>query len=177
MLSDFVIIFLTALFSSFSTEILSYIFFFNSDEYDSLVDTSKRMKFTVQKIEEKMMTVSAAERDRLEKKLEAAKEDLSTHDRSLNWIKMKSNFILSFFSIVIISILSSSFDGTAIGKLPFTPWGIVTAMSHRNLPGTDMTDLSYIFFYVLCMANIRGNLQKLLGTGGPKTTSMFTPPQ
>jgi len=135
------------------------------------VDSVKRLKLKVKRLEEENSSDPKSQ-----KKLEMAKEEFSSNDKSLNWIKMKSNlFVLMGFSFVILSILSSTFDGVSVGKLPFHPFGIVTFMSHRNVPGNDMTDMSYIFFYVLCMATCRQNFQKIFGTSPPSGTGSFFP--
>ncbi|KAL0383792.1 UNVERIFIED_CONTAM: Calcium load-activated calcium channel [Sesamum calycinum] len=41
-------------------------------------------------------------------------------------------------------------------------------MSHRGLPGDDMTDCSMAFLYLLCSISIRTNLQKFLGFSPPR---------
>jgi hypothetical protein len=36
-------------------------------------------------------------------------------------------------------------------------------MTHRSLPGTDITDCGFLFIYVLASMTIRGSIQKYLG--------------
>jgi len=108
------------------------------------------------------------------RKIKKDEEDLQSAQQSMTWVKMKSNvFILMGFSIVIISALSTSYDGTVICKLPFEPIPLFRFMTHRGLSGSDFQDCSYIFIYVLCMMNMRGNIQKWFGTAPPKNSSPF----
>ena len=50
-----------------------------------------------------------------------------------------------------------------VAKLPFEPIALLRAISHRNLMGSDYTDYSFIFLYVLCTMSVRENIIKLLG--------------
>lgn len=77
----------------------------------------------------------------------------------------------------------SRFDGHVVAKLPFQPFSLIQGLSHRNLMGSDVTDCSFIFLYILCTMSIREvrsneywlltlmvlycsqNVQKLLGFG------------
>ena len=48
-----------------------------------------------------------------------------------------------------------SFDGRVVAKLPFVPHSWLQGLSHRNLMGTDFTDCSFIFLYILCTMSVR----------------------
>lgn len=47
------------------------------------------------------------------------------------------------------------FDGRVVAKLPFYPLSWMQGLSHRNLPGDDYTECSFIFLYILCTMSIR----------------------
>ena len=47
------------------------------------------------------------------------------------------------------------FDGRVVAKLPFVPHSWLQGLSHRNLMGTDFTDCSFIFLYILCTMSVR----------------------
>ena len=42
-----------------------------------------------------------------------------------------------------------------VAKLPFEPFALLRGISHRNLMGSDFTDCSFIFLYILCTMSIR----------------------
>jgi hypothetical protein len=58
-------------------------------------------------------------------------------------------------SLHIFVFCCFSFDGKIVAKLPFVPISFLQGISHRNLPGTDYTDCSFIFLYILCTMAIR----------------------
>lgn len=71
---------------------------------------------------------------------------------------------LFFFSIF-------SFDGRVVARLPFLPISFIQGLSHRNLPGEDYSECSFIFLYILCTMSIRQNIQKLLGFSPSRAAS------
>lgn len=72
--------------------------------------------------------------------------------------------MLVFASLFLMFLVNCyRFDGRVVAKLPFIPISMVQGLSHRNLPGEDYTDCSFIFLYVLCTMFIRQNIQKMLG--------------
>lgn len=76
----------------------------------------------------------------------------------------KKNVNFRFFYIY-------SFDGRIVARLPFLPISWIQGLSHRNLPGDDYTECSFIFLYILCTMSIRQNIQKLLGFAPSRAAS------
>lgn len=66
---------------------------------------------------------------------------------------------------------SFRFDGRVVAKLPFMPISWIQGLSHRNLPGDDYYECSFIFLYILCTMSIRQNIQKLLGFAPSRAAS------
>lgn len=69
------------------------------------------------------------------------------------------------------SLIPLSFDGRIVARLPFTPISWIQGLSHRNLPGDDYTECSFIFLYILCTMSIRQNIQKMLGFAPSRAAS------
>jgi len=82
-------------------------------------------------------------------------------------VKMGSTFFNAVSMIAVFWTISSVYDGTIVAKIPFIPLSFITAMSHRNLPGSDLTDGSYLFIYAVSSMAIKANLTKALGFTGP----------
>ena len=78
------------------------------------------------------------------------------------WISTIFFYCTIFFNVPVykMEILSAnvslySFDGRVVAKLPFVPHSWIQGLSHRNLMGTDFTDCSFIFLYILCTMSVR----------------------
>jgi uncharacterized membrane protein (DUF106 family) len=97
------------------------------------------------------------------KKLERTEERLKTHNRDLSMAKMKSMVAITAVFMMLLNVFSSVFEGRVVAKLPFEPFSLIQGISHRGLPGTDFTDCSFIFLYIVCTTSVRQNIQKLLG--------------
>jgi len=170
-LVDFFLVVFACFFSSLIAEGLAWLFIYRTERYQKLTAELKRLN---KKIERKRESTSTSGG---KKKVKTAEEDLQNVNRSLSFEKMKSDVIIFVgFLVIVLSILSSVFDGRPVAKLPFEPFSFLQGLTHRNLPGTDMTDCSYLFIYVLCSAVFRTNIQKVLGTTPPRTTSLFETP-
>jgi len=109
---------------------------------------------------------------------------LKVSNRDLSMFKMKSMFAIGLAFTALLSTFNSIFDGRIVAKLPFTPITWIQGISHRNLPGEDYTESSFIFLYILCTMTIRQNIQKFLGFAPSRAMNkqsqmgggFFTPP-
>lgn len=115
------------------------------------------MKTLADKVSKKSSSSKTKKIDRVETSLKDASRDLSM-------FKFKSGAVVALVLFMVFGLLNSLFEGKPVAKLPFVPVKIVQKMSHRGLPGDDMTDCSMAFLYLLCSISIRINLQKFLGT-------------
>lgn len=114
------------------------------------------------------------------KKIDGLEEKVKSSNRELTMVKMKSMFAISFTFMSLMGMFNALFDGHVVAKLPFVPITWFQGLSHRNLMGTDMTDCSFIFLYILCCMAFRQNLQKYLGVAPSRAASklggsFFTP--
>ncbi|CAH8671447.1 unnamed protein product [Schistosoma bovis] len=113
---------------------------------------------------EKQRDVTESAIDRTAKKrLEKQEERFKNINRELSMVKMKSMFAVGLIFTSLFNVFSSMFDGRVVAKLPFVPFSWIQGLSHRNLPGSDFTDASFVFVYILCTMSIRQNVQKILG--------------
>jgi uncharacterized membrane protein (DUF106 family) len=111
------------------------------------------------------------------KKLNALDEQLKARNRDMSMTKMKSTVFVGVILLGVFALLNNLFEGVTVAKLPFEPFSLMRSMSHRGLSGSDPTDASMIFIYVLCQLSIRANIQKYLGfTPANAGPSLFQPP-
>ncbi|KAA3674065.1 calcium load-activated calcium channel, partial [Paragonimus westermani] len=160
MLQDTLAIICISYFTAFLGEGLTWLFVYRTERYQKLkseVDKqSKRL--------EKQRDATEASVDRTAKKrLEKQEERLKNINRELSMVKMKSMFAVGVIFTSLFSMFNNMFDGRVVTKLPFLPVSWIRGLSHRNLPGNDFTDGSFIFVYMLCTMSIRQNVQKILG--------------
>lgn len=59
------------------------------------------------------------------------------------------------FPFLYLGFIYFRFDGRVVARLPFLPISWIQGLSHRNLPGDDYTECSFIFLYILCTMSIR----------------------
>ncbi|KAB2606798.1 transmembrane and coiled-coil domain-containing protein 1-like [Pyrus ussuriensis x Pyrus communis] len=105
------------------------------------------------------------------KKIDRVESSLKESSCDLSLFKFKSGTVVALVLFVVFGLLNSLFEGKAVAKLPFKPFGLVMKMSHRGLQGEDATDCSMVFLYLLCSISIRTNLQKFLGFSPSRGTS------
>lgn len=102
-------------------------------------------------------------KDKLAKKVSALDEQLKERNRELSMSKMQSTVVVGLSMLLVFGLLNNLFEGVAVAKLPFEPFGLLRSMSHRGLSGSDYTDASVTFIYILCSLSVRANVQRFMG--------------
>ena len=74
------------------------------------------------------------------------------------------------FQFVIMWCATKLASNIVVAKLPFSPWGFVSAISKRGMdPETPDRDIGIFFVLTLFQSAIRGVISKLMGErGGPR---------
>ncbi|XP_012284678.1 calcium load-activated calcium channel [Orussus abietinus] len=179
MWADTVLIVFISICTALLGEGLTWLMVYRTEKY-------QKLKAEVEKQSKKLEKMKEAHGDSLDKqqkkKIEREEERLKNNNRDLSLVKMKSMFAIGFAFTALLSMFNSIFDGRVVAKLPFVPIGWIQGVSHRNLPGDDYTECSFIFLYLLCTMSIRQNVQKMLGfapsrTASKQSGSIFGPPQ
>ena len=86
-------------------------------------------------------------------------------------MKFKGMFIVGLFMITFVTTLNKSFSGSVVARLPFTPPGIFRNITHYGIPGTDYTECSITFAFLLCNMSIATYLKKFISLEGPRIDS------
>jgi len=81
---------------------------------------------------------------------------------------MTGVLFVAVLMMVFMSMFSTAYEGIIVAKLPFRPISFISGITHRGIQGTDMTDCSMIFLYILSNMAIRPTIQKVLGFSGPR---------
>nr|CAD7589086.1 unnamed protein product [Timema genevievae] len=166
----------TGALANYATEAgLTWLMVYRTEKY-------QKLKAEVEKQMEKRKEAHGDSLDKQhKKKIEREEEKLKNNNRDLSFVKMKSMFAIGFAFTALLSMFNSIFDGRVVARLPFIPISWIQGLSHRNLPGDDYSECSFIFLYILCTMAIRQNIQKMLGfapsrTASKQSGSIFGPP-
>lgn len=168
MLCDCLLIILISMSTALLGEGFTWIMVYRTEKYQRLkAEIEKQSK----KLDKRKENIGELVDKSLKRKLDREEERLKANNRDLSMAKMKSMFFVGFAFTAILGMFNGWYAGRTVAKLPFIPVGFLQGLSHRGLPGDDLTDCSFIFFYVLCTMSIRSNLQKLFGVAPPRTTT------
>ncbi|VDK30647.1 unnamed protein product [Dibothriocephalus latus] len=150
---------------------LSWLLVYRTEKYKKLqAEVDKQTKRLEKQRDSTMETnIDKATKKRLEKQ----EEKLKNFNRDLSLVKMKSMFAIGVIFTALFSVFNHTFDGRVVARLPFVPISWLQNLSHRNLPGTDYTDCSFIFLYILCTMSIR---QVIFKIGRRRLTRPKPPP-
>lgn len=167
MLYDCLLIILISMSTALLGEFFTWVMVYRTEKYQRLkAEIEKQSK----KLDKRKENVGELVDKSLKRKLDREEERLKATNRDLSMAKMKSMFFVGFAFTAILGVFNGWYAGKTVAKLPFVPIGFLQSLSHRSLPGDDLTDCSFIFFYVLCTMSIRSNLQKIFGVAPPRTT-------
>lgn len=178
MWADTILIVFISICTALLGEGLTWLMVYRTEKY-------QKLKAEIEKQSKKLEKRKEAHGDSLDKqqkkKIEREEERLKNNNRDLSLVKMKSMFAIGFAFTALLSMFNSIFDGRIVARLPFVPISWIQGLSHRNLPGDDYTECSFIFLYILCTMSIRQNIQKMLGfapsrTASKQSGSIFGPP-
>ena len=84
--------------------------------------------------------------------------------------KTRGMMLVGVFMIVGMGMLNSWFSGTVAARLPFTPWGFASGMTHYGIENPDMTLCSVTFIFVLTNMSLGTYLKKFIGLEGPRVS-------
>jgi len=169
MIEDCLLIFIASFVSAVLAEGLSWLLVYRTESYQNIREKINRLQTQLARKKDVQTTPSKIKSKN--KKIDRYEEALKTANRELTLSKMKMMFAVGFTLFSLFGILNSHFGGRVIAKLPFEPLPLIRNISHRGLPGDDLTDCSMAFLYALCSISIRANLQKALGFTPPKSAS------
>ncbi|KAG5583588.1 hypothetical protein AABB24_018001 [Solanum stoloniferum] len=149
-------------------EAISYLLIYRTTSYKSLKSTIDKASKKLETMKTQEPVPSVLTKKSKTKKIDRVETSLKESTRDLSLFKFKSGFVVAVVLFMVFGFLNSLFEGKVVAKLPFIPFRLVQKMSHRGLPGDDMTDCSMAFLYFLCSISIRTNLQKFLGFSPPR---------
>ncbi|XP_060517162.1 calcium load-activated calcium channel [Cylas formicarius] len=168
MWSDTLLIVFISICTALLGEGLTWFMVYRTERYQKLkTEVEKQSK----RLEKKKEILGDSLDKQHKKKLEREEDRLKHNNRDLSFVKMKSMFAIGFAFTALLSMFNSIFDGRVVARLPFLPLAWIQGLSHRNLPGDDYYECSFIFLYILCTMSIRQSIQKMLGFAPSRAAS------
>ncbi|KAK9820071.1 hypothetical protein WJX72_005785 [[Myrmecia] bisecta] len=163
--------------ASFVSEGVLYFWIYRSASFRSLKDQLER---TAKKLDVlKQQSVAVGKQKAKEKRVEKLESSIKREAaKELSIVRFKQAIVMFAFGIGLYNLMSRWYVAP-VAKLPFVPFSFVANLSHRLLPGEDMTDCSMAFIYALCQAGLRPAVTKWLDLGlSRKMVAMqeFQPP-
>ncbi|ETO30037.1 hypothetical protein RFI_07082 [Reticulomyxa filosa] len=98
----------------------------------------------------------------MKKATEQIENEMRRLTRDLYLMQMPSHFALALVFVSTYAFLSTVYEAYVVAKLPFEPFSLLQKLSHRSLPGNDVTDCSMTFMLVIGSMAIRSNVQRYL---------------
>lgn len=83
--------------------------------------------------------------------------------------KFKTNLVSAVLFFFLYRRVAAAWTGHVVARLPFAPVKMAQGISHRGLPGSDMTDCAFSLIYTLCTVGVKANIPRLLGFVSPKS--------
>ena len=121
---------------------------------------------------EEAKVVSIDKRKAHDKYLGRMEEELKEATARMNGLKLKTNISAGIFFFFLYRAIARNWTGIVVARLPFIPIRFVQNISHRGLPGTDVTECSFGLIYTLCTMGLKQNIPRMLGFKPPR--SAFT---
>ena len=166
-----------AILTSVLSEGLSWMLIYKTESYKEIKKQTDKLQKKIDKVKGKLKDGISKGND---KKLQTHEAMLKNTQQDMTKVKMKSTFFIGLIMVIFLSSLSTAYQGTIVAKLPFTPFALLSKLTHSGIPGRDLTECSATFLYILSSLVFRSILQKILGVSAPSFTQMpswFEPPK
>ena len=97
------------------------------------------------------------------KKIKRLNKEIEEFQKEVSVKSAKSNLISGIVLFMFNRLVKGYFENIICAKIPFTPFGIVTRISHSGIENENMRDGNFQFIYWLGTTLFRDMLNKLFG--------------
>jgi calcium load-activated calcium channel len=139
-LVDCGIVFSVSFISAALNLFVEWFFIYSSPDYKKREEQIESAQKHVDRIKE--TTTGNAKKQ--EKRLADADARLKELQQKQSMSKMWSMILMPVFLMSVLSIVNSMYQGHAVARLPFEPFGMMQRLSHRGLMGSDMQECSVV---------------------------------
>lgn len=146
---DVLFIVACSVFSSLLSELVSYLLVYRTESYQK---ACARIK---------VLNVKYLHSVGESKKAQKYKTELKELGAHTSGGSIKTFLFLAVIQWLTFTALSRKYSGMVVAKLPFVPIGLVQGFSHRSIVGSDLTECSFFFIFMLSSV-LRSTVQKVL---------------
>ena len=139
--------------ASAAIELLCYLFVWRTASYKRMMEDLEWSTKKSEELKEKHKGQDKKGKEvKKQKKLDGAVKG-SMRDMFVS--KMKVGAINLIILIALFRWVGYHYKGVVVARLPFEPPQLMHRITHANLEGTNYTDCSAMFIYVLCQMSVR----------------------
>lgn len=159
MIQYFIYPLLLSLLSNIISVFISWYFLFRDPKFVSANEQIEAKQNQVKELE----AGDDVENVKIKRKIKRLREEVVALQKEVSGKSLKSNLITALSSLLLSRIWKSYFENTVCARIPFTPFGIFTRISHRGIENDDMRDANFNFVFWLGSIAFRDILNKLFG--------------
>ncbi|KAJ1922210.1 hypothetical protein H4219_000072 [Mycoemilia scoparia] len=104
-----------------------------------------------------------------QRRIEVLEQQLKQTRKEAQSLQFKTSIFSAVVQMIMIYFVNSMYSGIPVAKLPFTPIGLFQGITHRGLEGTDYTECSAMFLFIIGTLVSKSLLEKVLGFAIPKS--------
>ena len=101
-----------------------------------------------------------------ERELAALERSLANDRARLMGVSMRPSVLVGLTNMALWYLMSMLFAGVVMCRLPFTPFALLTGMTHRGLPGADLNEVNFLGVFALTNMVVRPLVARAFGHGG-----------
>ncbi|KAJ1680053.1 hypothetical protein EV182_000783 [Spiromyces aspiralis] len=150
------------------SEAVLYHFVYSTDKYKTLKDRVKRKE---EELKQRQQVVGGNPTKR-QQRIKVIEDQLNQARREAQALQFKSSLFAACVQMLMIYIISQIYTGIPVARLPFTPISFFQGITHRGLEGTDYTECSAVFLFIMTSLMTRSLLDKALNLSIPKGGSI-----
>lgn len=159
MIRDFVYPLLLSLLSNAISIFINWFFLFRDPKFVAANEQIESKQNQIKELE----ASDDAENIKTKRKVKRMRDEITALQKEISGKSLKSNLISTLSSVILSRIGKSYFENTVCARIPFTPFGVITRISHRGIENEDLRDANFNFVFWLGSLSFRDIMNKLLG--------------
>eukprot|EP00762_Andalucia_godoyi_P007705 ANDGO_07976.mRNA.1 Transmembrane and coiled-coil domain-containing protein 1 homolog len=171
-LEDIVTVFFLSGLGSFLNVYLEYLFVYSKPAFKQSWAEIEDCRSKIESVRAEMAK-DAAHTTKYERRIADYEARIKHENQQQASLRMGTMLLTPVILIATMSVINSMYDGYVVARLPFVPFGFFQGITHRGLLGTDFTECSATYLYIVAALTWRPNWQKVFNVAKYQSNSMF----